>query len=155
MKNVEIYTDGSCHGNPGPGGWGAILKYKNHTQDISGGCRNTTNNQMELTAVIEAFKLLKEPCSVTVYTDSQYVVNAINNKWIDKWVQQNFRTNCGERVNASLWRELIKVTAPHTCKFVWIRGHNGNVMNEKCDKLANEACNLCSYLVDSGNVPRF
>lgn len=145
MKEVTIYTDGSCHGNPGPGGWGSVLIYKNHIQELSGGCRNTTNNQMELTAVIEAVKLLKESCSVTIYTDSQYVVNAINNKWIDKWIQENFRTNCGERANTNLWRELIKVTAPHSCKFVWVRGHNGDKYNEMCDRLANEACKMCEY----------
>ncbi len=145
MKEVTIYTDGSCHGNPGPGGWAAILKYKNHVQDISGGCRNTTNNQMELTAVIEAFKLLREPCSVTVYTDSQYIVNTVNKKWIDSWVKDNFMTKDGERANTSLWKEFINVTASHSCKFVWIRGHNGDKYNEQCDKLANQACNLCSY----------
>ena len=143
MKNVDIYTDGCCKGNPGPGGWGAVLIYKQHISEISGGCKNTTNNQMEITGVIEAVKLLKEPCNLTIHTDSQYVVNSFEKGWLDKWVSENFKSSDGnDRPNTNLWRELLKLLIPHTYKFVWVRGHNGDKYNERCDRLANEAVQM-------------
>lgn len=144
MKKVDIYTDGCCKGNPGPGGWGAILIYRNHTNEISGGCRNTTNNQMEITGVIEAVKLLKEPCDVTVHTDSQYVVNAFEKGWIAEWNRHDFMTKTGERPNANLWRELLELLKQHRYRFVWVRGHAGDIYNERCDALANSAVGICS-----------
>lgn len=144
MKDVTIYTDGCCKGNPGPGGWGAILKYKETDMEISGGCRNTTNNCMELTAVVESLKLLKEPCNVTVYTDSQYVVNTVSKGWLDSWVRDNFMTKSGIRPNVNLWKEYLRLSRPHDCKFVWIKGHNGDKYNERCDALANSGYRLCS-----------
>lgn len=132
MKNIEIYTDGACKGNPGPGGWGTILKYGDTEKELSGGESMTTNNRMELTAVIEGLKALKEPCNVIVTTDSKYVADAINKCWLDNWIKINFK---GKK-NVELWKELIPLIKEHKVKFNWIKGHAGHPYNERCDTLA-------------------
>ena len=137
MEKVIIYTDGACSGNPGPGGWGAILMYQGNKKEISGGKSNTTNNVMELTAVIEALKLLKYPCEVELYSDSAYVVNAFTQKWIDNWMKNNWKTSNKEPVkNQELWKELYDLTKIHKVKFIKVKGHSDNEFNNRCDELA-------------------
>ncbi len=137
MKHVEIFTDGACQGNPGPGGWGAVLRYKGTEKEISGGEKGTTNNRMELSAVIEALKLLKEPCSVTLYSDSQYVCNALKLGWAKKWRANGWMRNKKEpALNPELWDELLKLCEKHTVEVVWVKGHAGHPENERCDALA-------------------
>lgn len=140
MEKVIIYTDGACSGNPGPGGWGAILMYKGNKKEISGGMPETTNNIMEVTAVIEALKLLKFPCEVEVYSDSAYVVNAFKQKWIDNWIKNNWKTSGKSPVkNKELWQELIELTKMHKVEFIKVKGHADNEYNNRCDELAREA----------------
>ena len=142
MEKVIIYTDGACSGNPGPGGWGSILMYKGNKKEISGGNKNTTNNIMELTAVIEALKLLKFPCEVEVYSDSAYVVNAFNQGWIYNWIKNNWKTSGKEDVkNKEIWQELYEFTKIHKIKFIKVKGHSDNQFNNKCDELARNAIN--------------
>ncbi len=137
MKNVTIYTDGACSGNPGKGGWGAVLIYGKIEREICGSSELTTNNQMELTACIKALELLKEPCTVTLYSDSAYVVNAFNEDWISGWVQNGWRNSQKKEVaNVELWKELIHLCNKHTVTFVKVKGHAGNKYNEICDALA-------------------
>ena len=135
MKSVDIYTDGACSGNPGPGGWGAILVYRGVEKEISGGEPMTTNNRMELTGVIRALSLLREPCSVTVTSDSQYITRAINEGWLKKWKAAGF-TKKGGLKNAELWRELDGLLQKHDVKFVWVKGHAENAYNNRCDAMA-------------------
>lgn len=140
MKQITIYTDGACSGNPGDGGYGAILMYGDYVKEISGGERNTTNNRMEMKAVIEALKMLKEPCEVEVYSDSAYVVNAFNENWIENWRARSWRKSDGKAVlNAELWQALIKLTNKHNVKFVKVKGHSDNEYNNRCDELARGA----------------
>lgn len=142
MEEVTIYTDGACSGNPGPGGWGTILMCKNASKEISGGSKNTTNNIMEITAVIEGLKLLKYPCKVTLYSDSAYVVNAFNQGWIYNWVKKNWKTAGNEPVkNKELWQKLYNLTKVHEVKFIKVKGHSDNEFNNKCDELARNAIN--------------
>ena len=141
MKDVQIYTDGSCLKNPGPGGWAAILKYMNIEKMISGGSPDTTNNRMELTGVIVALSQLKYPCNVTITTDSQYVVNAFNKRWIYNWEKQKFK----DRLNRDLWIELLRLTRLHNVKFIWVKGHAGHHYNELCDIEARRQSNLYKY----------
>lgn len=137
MEKVIIYTDGACSGNPGPGGWGAILMCQGKSKEISGGCANTTNNIMELTAVIEALRLLKYPCEVELYSDSAYVVNAFKQKWIENWKKNNWKTAGKDPVkNKELWKELDKLTQIHNVKFNKVKGHSDNEFNNRCDELA-------------------
>ena len=137
MKNVEIYTDGACRGNPGVGGWGAVLKYGSIEREISGGEASTTNNRMELTAVISALSLLKEPCHVTLTSDSKYVIDAIQKGWLDSWQKKGWRKADGKAVlNVDLWEKLLDLLERHTVTFVWVKGHAGHAYNERCDKLA-------------------
>lgn len=137
MKKVEIYTDGACSGNPGPGGWGAVLIYNNNTKELSGGNKNTTNNRMELTGVIEALKALKEPCNVTLTTDSKYVCDAINKEWVYSWKNNNWRkADKKPALNIDLWEELLSLLDTHNVEFIWVKGHNGHKYNERCDQLA-------------------
>ena len=136
MKEVIIYTDGACSGNPGPGGWGAILKYGKFTKELSGGEAVTTNNKMELTGVITALKALKEPCAVTLYTDSQYVANAVNEGWLFSWIKKGWKRKGGELKNPELWKELSELLAVHSVEFVWVKGHADNEYNNRCDELA-------------------
>lgn len=137
MEKVVIYTDGACSGNPGPGGWGAILMYKGVKKEISGGNKQTTNNIMELTAVIEGLKMLKFPCEVDLYSDSAYVVNAFEQKWLDNWIKKNWKTASGDSVkNKELWQELYDLTKVHTVNFIKVKGHSDNEYNNRCDELA-------------------
>ena len=139
MKNVEIYTDGACSGNPGSGGYCAILIFNGIEKIISGGESETTNNRMELLAVIEGLKALKEPCNVTLYSDSQYVVNAINQKWLDGWQVNGWRNSAKDAVkNVELWKSLLKLLAIHKVEFVKVKGHSDNEYNNRCDKIARE-----------------
>ena len=137
MKKVKIYTDGACSGNPGPGGWGTILEYAGHEKELSGGEAMTTNNRMELTAVIEGLKALKERCSVTVTTDSKYVADGINLGWARKWKANGWkRPDKNPALNPELWDELLSLIEKHEVTIVWIKGHAGHPYNERCDKLA-------------------
>lgn len=137
MKKVDIYTDGACSGNPGPGGWGAILCYNGVEKEISGGEPHTTNNRMELLAVISALEMLKEPCEVTLYSDSQYVCNALERGWARKWKAQNWmRTKKDPALNPDLWERLLTLCDIHKVAVVWVKGHNNHPMNERCDRLA-------------------
>ena len=139
MKKVEIYTDGACSGNPGAGGWGTILVYNGHEKELSGGEANTTNNRMEMMAVIEGLKALKEPCEVVLTSDSQYVCNAITKGWAKSWKKNNWiKSDKSQAKNADLWEEMLKLLAIHKVNIVWVRGHNGHPYNERCDKLAVE-----------------
>ena len=131
MKKVSIYSDGSSLGNPGPGGWGTILRFGKHEKELSGGEAMTTNNRMELTAVIEGLKALKEPCDVTIYSDSSYVVKAIN-EWLPQWVARNFK----KVKNPELWKAYLEAAKPHKIRAVWVKGHAGHPENERCDELA-------------------
>ncbi len=140
MKEVTIYTDGACSGNPGPGGWGAILMYNGAQKEISGSNKETTNNIMEITAVLEAIKLLKEECKVKIYSDSAYVVNAFNQGWIYNWIKNSWKTANKEPVkNKELWEELYNLTKKHDVEFVKVKGHSDNEFNNRCDYLATSA----------------
>ncbi|MDD2994140.1 MAG: ribonuclease [Clostridiales bacterium] len=137
MKEVTIFSDGACSGNPGPGGWGAILRYGTQERAISGGEADTTNNRMELTAVIRAFALLKEPCEVTLCSDSKYVIDGLAKGWAKNWKRNGWRkADKKPALNADLWDELLRVTEPHTLRFNWIKGHAGHPENERCDAMA-------------------
>ena len=137
MEEITIYTDGACSGNPGPGGWGAILMFGDTKKEISGGLDNTTNNVMELTAVIESLKILKRPCKVDLYSDSAYVVNAFLQKWIYGWIKKNWKTAGNDPVkNKELWQELYSLTKIHTVKFIKVKGHADNEFNNRCDEMA-------------------
>ncbi len=140
MEEVIIYTDGACSGNPGPGGWGSILMCKGSKKEISGSCENTTNNVMEITAVIEALKLLKFECNVKIFSDSAYVVNAFNEKWIYGWIKKNWINSNKEPVkNKELWQELYGLTQRHNVEFIKVKGHSDNEYNNRCDELARKA----------------
>ena len=135
--NVEIFTDGACKGNPGPGGWGAILRHGQHEKELWGGERETTNNRMELTAAIRALEALKRPLTGRVYTDSQYVLKGIN-EWIHGWKRNGWKTAAKQPVkNADLWQQLDAACQPHRLEWVWVRGHTGHPENERADALAN------------------
>ena len=136
MKKVQIYTDGACRGNPGRGGWGTILVYGPFEKEMSGGDRETTNNRMELTAAIEGLAALKEPCDVTLYSDSKYLVDAYLNGWVDSWCAAGWRRGREPLKNPDLWERLYSLTKIHKVSFVWVKGHNGHDYNERCDKLA-------------------
>ena len=136
MKRVVIYTDGACSGNPGPGGWGAILRYGEHELELSGGERDTTNNRMELLGVIRALEVLKEPCEVELYTDSQYISNAINKGWLRSWKSRDWKRKGGELKNIELWQRLDDLIATHQAEFFWVKGHADNPYNNRCDELA-------------------
>ena len=137
MKRVEIYTDGACSGNPGVGGWGCVLRYRENEKELSGGELQTTNNRMELTAVIEALKALKTCCNVTLYTDSKYVMNGIT-EWLDEWKKNGWKTKSkkNEVKNIDLWQKLDELSSKHEIRFVWVKGHNGDAGNERVDTLA-------------------
>lgn len=140
MEEVIIYTDGACSGNPGPGGWGSILMMGENIKEISGGKKDTTNNVMELTAVIEALKLLKRPCKVDLYSDSAYVVNAFLQNWIWGWIKNGWKNSSKEEVkNKELWQELLSLTKTHNVTFHKVKGHADNEFNNRCDELARNA----------------
>ena len=136
MKKVSIYTDGACSGNPGPGGWGAILMYGKKSKELSGGEISTTNNRMELTSVISALEALREPCEVLLHTDSQYVANAINQGWLTSWQAKGWKRKGGEVKNPDLWIKLVPLIDKHKVTFVWVKGHADNEYNNRCDELA-------------------
>lgn len=140
MEKIIIYTDGACSGNPGPGGWAAILIYNGKEKEISGGNKNTTNNIMEITAVIEGLKALKYPCEVELYSDSAYVVNTFTQGWIFNWMQKGWKTASGDPVkNKELWQELYSLTKIHKVTFNKVKGHADNHYNNRCDELARDA----------------
>ncbi len=142
MVSVTIYTDGACSGNPGPGGWGAVLIYGENKKEISGGNKNTTNNIMEITAVIEALKCLKNECKATVYSDSAYVVNCFNQGWIYNWKKNNWKTSTkGPVKNKELWEELYTLVKKYNVEFVKVKGHSDNELNNRCDELARSEIN--------------
>lgn len=137
MKEIELFTDGACSGNPGPGGWGAILRYNGIEKELSGGEENTTNNRMELTAAIEGLSALKEPCRVRLVTDSRYVADGIGKGWAASWRKNGWRkADKKPALNADLWEKLLLLTERHTVEIEWVRGHNGHPENERCDALA-------------------
>ena len=136
MKSVTIYTDGACSGNPGPGGWAAILKYGSHELELSGGEAETTNNRMELSGVIAGLKKLREPCRVELYTDSQYISNAISLGWLQSWKQKGWRRKEGPLKNPDLWQELDALLQTHEVTVHWVKGHAENEYNNRCDALA-------------------
>ncbi len=140
MKEVTIYTDGACSGNPGPGGWGAVLMYGEHRKEISGGDAHTTNNRMELTGPIEALELLKHPCKVRLYSDSAYLVNAFNQHWIANWQRNGWQTSQKKPVeNKELWQRLLELCRTHEVEFIKVKGHADNAENNRCDELARAA----------------
>ena len=147
MKQIEIYTDGACRGNPGPGGYGAVLKYRQHRKEISGGFRETTNTRMEIYAAIAALEQLIEPCEITLYSDSRYLVDAISKRWLANWRRRGWiKADRQPVLNVDLWRRLEEAMAPHRLKFVWVRGHASNAENNRCDELAVAAATR-------GNLP--
>lgn len=140
MKKVTLYTDGACSGNPGIGGWGAVLMFRGNQKQISGAEAETTNNRMELTAVIEGLKCLKEPCEVEIYSDSAYTVNAFSNGWIYNWEKNSYKKADNKPVlNVDLWEELLSLTRKHSVTFIKVKGHADNEYNNLCDKLATDA----------------
>ena len=136
MKEVTIYTDGACSGNPGPGGWGAILMYGEHKKEISGGDPNTTNNRMELMGVISALELLKEPCRVELYSDSKYVLDALEKGWAKSWQKNGWKRKTGPALNPDLWERLLALCDMHTMKLHWVKGPAQNPYNNRCYELA-------------------
>lgn len=136
MKEVELYTDGACRGNPGKGGYGAILVYGKYEKEICGGERETTNNRMELMAAIAGLEALKEPCKVKLYSDSKYLVDAYNQGWVYSWRESGWRRGKDELKNPDLWDRLFALTEKHEVSFIWVKGHNGHDYNERCDALA-------------------
>lgn len=137
MKKIQIFTDGACSGNPGPGGWGAILKYNGTVKELSGGQTHTTNNRMELTGVIEALSALKEPCEVTLTTDSKYIVDAVTKGWAEGWKKRGWiKSDKKPALNSDLWEKLLNLLEIQKVSFVWVKGHAGHPENERCDTLA-------------------
>ena len=136
MKEVQLYTDGACRGNPGRGGWGAILVYGKYEKEMSGGERETTNNRMELLAAISGLEALKEPCRVTLYSDSKYVVDAFLEGWVESWRSHGWKRGKDELKNPDLWQRLYDLTKRHEVEFIWVKGHDGHPYNERCDTLA-------------------
>jgi len=151
MKNVILYTDGGCINNPGPGGYGVVLLYDSHRKELSGGFRKTTNNRMEILAAIAGLEALKEPCRVTLFSDSQYLVFAIQKGWALKWQANGWRRNNKERaINPDLWERLLKLCEIHEVQFRWVRGHAGHSENERCDELAKAAARSPDLVADPG-----
>jgi ribonuclease HI len=150
MKKVTIYTDGSCIGNPGPGGFGTILRYKEHEKVLTGSYKFTTNNRMELLAVITGLEALKEICDVTVYTDSQYVVNSLQKGWARGWQDKGWRKGGKDVPNTDLWKRVLELCDKHKVTLKWVRGHNGNTDNERCDQLSNTAAVSYDQIEDIG-----
>ncbi|MBE6904219.1 MAG: ribonuclease HI [Ruminococcaceae bacterium] len=137
MKHVDIYTDGACSGNPGPGGWGAILVYGDIEKELSGGDEQTTNNRMELTGAIEALAALKEPCEVILCTDSKYLADSINLGWVYNWQKKGWKKSANEPTpNSDLWKQLLALLKKHKVEIVWVKGHAGHKYNERCDAMA-------------------
>ncbi len=153
-KPITIYTDGACLGNPGPGGYGVVLRYEERRKELAGGFRQTTNNRMELTAAIMGLEALRAPSKVTLYSDSRYLVDAISKGWAKRWKANGWKRNNRESaVNPDLWEKLLKLLDQHVVEFRWVRGHAGNLENERCDKLATEAARQRNLPVDQGYNP--
>ena len=151
MKQVTIYTDGACKGNPGPGAYGVVMMFGEHRKEVSAGYQLTTNNRMELLAAITALELLQQPCKVDLHSDSKYLVQAINDNWIAGWQKKGWVNSKKEPVkNQDLWRRLLTVMEPHQISWHWVKGHAGNTENERCDELANEAVVGDNLLEDEG-----
>lgn len=156
MLHVDIFTDGSSRGNPGPGGYGSILRFVDrngrvHEKELSQGFRCTTNNRMELLGVIKALEALKSPCDITLYSDSQYVVNAFNQHWVEGWLKRGWKNAKKEPVkNPDLWKRLLAAKKPHQMTFVWVKGHAGHPENERCDALATAAADSDNLIEDEG-----
>jgi ribonuclease HI len=142
LRHVTLYTDGACSGNPGPGGWGVVMLYEGHQKELSGSMELTTNNQMELLAPIKGLEALKEPCAVTLYTDSKYVVQGMN-EWVKDWIKRGWRTSSKKPVkNLELWQRLVELSKNHDITFKWVKGHADNEYNNRCDELATDAIEL-------------
>ena len=158
LPQVEIYTDGACSGNPGKGGYGAVLRFKKSdgtyaSKEISQGFKETTNNRMELLGCIIALETLKKPCNVTLTSDSKYLIDAIEQKWLDNWIKNNWKTSGKKPVkNVDMWKRLIEAMKPHKIEFVWVKGHAGHKFNEICDKLAVDAYNSDNLEMDNGFI---
>ena len=151
MKHVKLYTDGACSNNPGPGGYGVILAYDSHRKELSKGFRLTTNNRMEILAAIAGLEALKEPCQVTLYSDSQYLVNAIEKGWAIRWQKNGWMRNKKEKtINPDLWERLLELCKIHKVQFEWVRGHAGHSENERCDELATMAAASSDLETDAG-----
>ena len=155
MTEVKIFTDGAARGNPdGPGGYGTVIQFTDskgvlHEREYSAGYKKTTNNRMELMAVIVGLEALTMPCKVTLYSDSKYVIDAFNQKWVDNWVKKNWKTAGNKPVkNPDLWKRLLEAKKPHEIEFIWVKGHNGHPENERCDKLATSAADGSELLDD-------
>jgi len=154
QKEVTIYTDGSCLGNPGPGGYGVVLLSGERRKELSGGYRLTTNNRMEILAAIKGLEALKNPCSVTLFSDSQYLVNAISKGWARRWQANGWKRNAREKaLNPDLWEELLRLCSRHDVTFIWVRGHANNTENERCDILSKEAAGGRDLKPDPGYAP--
>lgn len=151
MKKVEIYTDGACRGNPGRGGYGVVLRYKDIEKELSGGFSRTTNNRMELKAAIEGLSALKEPCAVTLHSDSKYLVDALTKGWAYSWQKKNWRkSGGGKALNSDLWARLLGLLSVHETELVWVKGHDGDKYNERCDELARSAADGEALAEDAG-----
>ena len=149
MKTVDIYTHGACSGNPGPGGYGIVLLYNGQRKEYSEGFRKTTNNRMEMLAAIKALEALKEKCNVNLYSDSKYVVDAINKGWAVNWQKNNWMRNKKDKaLNPDLWERLLNQTSNHNVTFIWVKGHANNVENERCDELARNAITAGDLKID-------
>jgi ribonuclease HI len=154
MKNVKIYSDGSAQPNPGKGGYGTVLVFGEHLKELSCGFQLSTNNRMELLGAIVGLEALKSPCEVTLTTDSKYVVNGIEKGWAVGWKARNWSLASGKPAkNPDLWDRLLNAIAPHKVTFVWVKGHNGHVLNERCDVLATTAANSANLIPDTGYEP--
>lgn len=151
LKQIQIYTDGACEGNPGPGGYGVILIYARHCKELSGGFRLTTNNRMEVYAAIAGLRSLKEPCKVTLYSDSEYLVKAMTLGWVQRWKAKNWKRNKREKaLNVDLWEQLLVECERHQVEFVWVKGHAGQPENERCDQLSMNALRRGELPIDEG-----
>ncbi len=149
MKNIDIYTDGACSGNPGSGGYGIVLLYNGKRKELSQGYKLTTNNRMEMLAVIKSLEALKEPCNVTLYSDSKYVIDAITKGWVEKWKKNNWKRNKTDMAsNIDLWEIMLELLNKHNVNFIWVKGHADNVENERCDYLARMAIASGNLLTD-------
>lgn len=150
MKEIQIYTDGACSGNPGAGGYGAVIFYENKRKELSQAYKITTNNRMELMAVIKSLEFLEDNCKITLYSDSKYVVDAIEKGWVDKWQKNNWMRNKKDKaLNIDLWKRLLELLKKHKIKFIWVKGHSTNIENERCDKLATTAIIDGAFIEDS------
>jgi len=150
LKNVQIYTDGACSGNPGPGGYGIVLLYGSSRKEISEGFELTTNNRMEMLAAIEGLKALKEPCAIQLYSDSKYLVDAINKGWVTKWQANNWMRNKKDpALNVDLWKALLELLKVHSVELIWVKGHAENAENNRCDELARDAAASSNRQIDT------